>query len=528
MAITVDTLLHDTRLWDLSLVAGAGGLCTTVSKVTVMDAPDGPHWLKGGELIVTSAYMFNGDNDRLYSFCRELIDVKASAIGIKMGRYLPSLPQPLLDLCDQANMPLIIIPYSYVWTDIISVFYEISYNLSQPQKYNSIKERMIQRIKDSCALGVTSAVEAIYSFFEVPVALLNQNKTLVACKGTSDECADMHENFHLLMDEKGARAGKYYISGKYYYYGPTMGKWPNVKYIVIATDSPTVLDELREILYRAEIVPGEEKVGFETEEELYYRALSTLLSGGKLDSNIVDTLNKRGLLKNGSYVTVYIENCSGQQLKTEFLSAIEKIKGMELLFTMVSNPLNKRGMAILRFREHGTKMNPAQALRTIVCDVYDYIRAAGGQDMLYISNRYDSFSRLEMSYREALNARDYCRIINNSDRPGFFGEVYPYYLLLNSDISGHYLEDIAALADSEKQLSFNGIATLDAYLQSESFKIAAKALFIHENTLRYRVKKIEELLCVNFDPPQTRRDFLFRMNLWKLRSSLNASPTATR
>ena len=95
MNITVDSFLHDTRMWNLSLVAGAGGLGNSITKVTVMDAPDGPHWLKGGEFILTSTYMFNNDHDRLQSFCQDLISSRASAFGVKMGRYLLSLPQSL-------------------------------------------------------------------------------------------------------------------------------------------------------------------------------------------------------------------------------------------------------------------------------------------------------------------------------------------------------------------------------------------------------------------------------------------------
>ncbi|MGL5513051.1 MAG: PucR family transcriptional regulator ligand-binding domain-containing protein, partial [Sporomusa sp.] len=61
--ITLKDLLHN--LDEIIVVAGREGLNKEISTVTVLDAPDSPKWLKGKELILSSAYMFRDDNQCL-------------------------------------------------------------------------------------------------------------------------------------------------------------------------------------------------------------------------------------------------------------------------------------------------------------------------------------------------------------------------------------------------------------------------------------------------------------------------------
>ena len=67
--MTIYDLLQLPSLKDkLRIAAGFSGLGRKISSVTVIDTPDGFNWLKGGEVIITTAYAMNNSEDAFVKF----------------------------------------------------------------------------------------------------------------------------------------------------------------------------------------------------------------------------------------------------------------------------------------------------------------------------------------------------------------------------------------------------------------------------------------------------------------------------
>ncbi|MGO4375760.1 PucR family transcriptional regulator ligand-binding domain-containing protein, partial [Paenibacillus sp. MCAF20] len=58
--MTVEQALSIFPLQHGKLVAGEAGLTRVIRSVNVMDAPDIVNWLKYGEILLTSAFVFKG------------------------------------------------------------------------------------------------------------------------------------------------------------------------------------------------------------------------------------------------------------------------------------------------------------------------------------------------------------------------------------------------------------------------------------------------------------------------------------
>ena len=116
----VQDLLTDERFSDFSLLSGAAGINREISTVTVVDTPDGPQWLTGDELVITTAYMLKDDESALLGFLRLLNMKKVSGLCIKAGRYIQEIPESACRLADELQLPLIQIPAKYPFTDIIN------------------------------------------------------------------------------------------------------------------------------------------------------------------------------------------------------------------------------------------------------------------------------------------------------------------------------------------------------------------------------------------------------------------------
>ena len=81
--ITVEKLLEMPVLSGLKVVAGRQGLDREVKVVSVMDAPGSYKWLKGGELLLTTGYLYGADSGILHYQLNNLIEAGASGLGKK-------------------------------------------------------------------------------------------------------------------------------------------------------------------------------------------------------------------------------------------------------------------------------------------------------------------------------------------------------------------------------------------------------------------------------------------------------------
>lgn len=519
MKISLKRLLKDNRLRELILVAGSLGLEGEVSRVSVLDAPDGPKWLKGGELILTSTFLFDNDASRLCTFCEQLINYGASGFGLKMGRYLTQVPQSLIDLCDRYSFPLLIIPYSYVWTDIISVFYELHYDLEREEKYNTLKSKLVKQIRDSILLGLDWIGDKIYTFFDVPMLFLDESWDIVASNGSQKEVLELSSSIPIFK-KRGAHEQKTkFLEGKYFSCNYCLLDQFKVKYIIFNSESQNIIGELREILIDARVIEDSKKIMYGSEEEVIEQILPSLLLGEKIDINLLDALETHLESVQGFYCLMSVESCYTKNIQSQINDSIRKRQIVANSFVVYDMAIQKALIFLVFFRVQNHNQ-ASSFLRQIMFDLSFYLLDEDLSEKWFISNVYSSFRMIEQCHQEATLTALYCGNMWPDRKLCHFGEVFPYYLIINSARSTVYLDAITELENQSDHVSFDCIETLDAFLRYGNYKQAAKDLFIHENTLRYRIKKIEEMICVSFDDRTVRQSFVIRMNLWNLKKEL--------
>ncbi len=130
---------------DFRLLAGSGGVLNPINTITVFDSPDIHKWLRGGELLIGNAYIFKDHPEELESFIRRIREHGASALGIKLDRFLTELPKRILEVADELELPLILIPFTYRWADIIEV---VQRHLNTPQAASQEKGAEIKFLED--------------------------------------------------------------------------------------------------------------------------------------------------------------------------------------------------------------------------------------------------------------------------------------------------------------------------------------------------------------------------------------------
>ena len=121
MGITVRELLSVEYFRDFKVIAGRKGLNREIQGVTVADAPDGYRWKSEKELCFSSGFVFSNNPDFINGIFQG--ESQLSALVIKRGRYLEEIPEYIIQLSDENEVPLITMPYGIPWMEAINQVY---------------------------------------------------------------------------------------------------------------------------------------------------------------------------------------------------------------------------------------------------------------------------------------------------------------------------------------------------------------------------------------------------------------------
>jgi len=396
---TVKSLLTIPSLSELKVIAGFNGLNREIKAVSIMDAPDSYKWLKGGEFILTSGFMFGGDEWQLEHFINNLINANVSAIGIKRGRFISNISESIKLLADEANFPVIEIPYHFGWSDIISSYYDT-------QSGAKVSEISIEK---------NPASSSREEFYQSILCSLKKNNLTQSISCMSDEL-----------------------------YKP---------------------DET--------VVTGVLLISSDNIDKIY--------------GNIKKLLSDIHFLRMGKVSAFYEkEFCASYALVIlEFLpSSCEFITKWQFML----------------YNELG------------------YCAYENKEDAIAISNFYSGINNITTSYNEAKEALLIGKALWEDKKCFSYPLLSAYVVLNTTDLAMVDLSCLSILENYEGRLSFDAIKTIETYIECGNYKDAAKKLYIHENTLRYRLSKIEEILLLDMNDAIVRNALIAQIKCKKLQN----------
>lgn len=120
MGIAISELMKMEYFKDFYILAGKKGLHKEVQGVTVLEAPDAFKWSRGKELILSSGYVISKEPSCIQRAFDEGLLEECSAMMIKRGRYIDKIPDELLELFDRYEVPLISMPFSIPYMDVMN------------------------------------------------------------------------------------------------------------------------------------------------------------------------------------------------------------------------------------------------------------------------------------------------------------------------------------------------------------------------------------------------------------------------
>ncbi|WP_353094794.1 PucR family transcriptional regulator [Tissierella praeacuta] len=120
MGLTVREMLDAEFFKDFQILAGNKGLDNQIQGIAILDAPDGYKWTKGREFVISSGHVFKQYPELFETYIKTDIFREISGMGIKMNRYLKTIPDNIIAAFNEYNIPLINIPIAPSWMDIMN------------------------------------------------------------------------------------------------------------------------------------------------------------------------------------------------------------------------------------------------------------------------------------------------------------------------------------------------------------------------------------------------------------------------
>lgn len=119
--LMVGTVFAQTKeKYQIKLLAGEKGLHRSLRWMYFSEDIGNADFLRGGELMLLTGHKFKGKED-FENFVKMLMDRNSCGVIIPVGKYImeEDISKELLDLCDKANYPFMIMPWKYHFPDFM-------------------------------------------------------------------------------------------------------------------------------------------------------------------------------------------------------------------------------------------------------------------------------------------------------------------------------------------------------------------------------------------------------------------------
>lgn len=527
MGVSIREILKDKYFKKYSVLAGEGGLDREVQAVVLYDAPDGYLWFKGKEFVLTTGYLLQ-DQEYFKEVLKFLNSRHSAGVGIKVDRYLKKIPDEVIRLCDEINMPLISIPFNEAWIDVINAVNSIAVNrfitkiIDQPETQGHVSPKYLQR-------KILNLLGKLSTEINKPITLVEANdKKIITCPqsfkidhrincGDDAEVYDFNYMREIVCDKLNIirfhaadedivpwlvlpiRTGDLQVAKIIIWEENERIDYYDLLAIRIAA---TLLIEVYEQIYM-----------FRNFEGRYYDDFIKALISGELDSYSKIREFSKGIqnvrisLDSDYIVSVFKAKKDHFNLHTFrdriYNSVLSNLESDRNIFGIIS----KDQMVVITDlkREINNHKSTRNSLDKVFSQLSDCISES--EFTLGIGSEVNDIVSIRRSYIEALKALEVGQFLFENKPVVSFEDLGPFGLLRLENIQER---DFGSNFDKIKPLfkEANGeelLETLKVFLECESnYNAASKKLFTHTNTIRYRIAKIQELCDIDLDEPVER------------------------
>lgn len=477
------------------VLSGEAGLDRVVRFIDIMEVPDLKGWLREGELLLTTAYSIRHDPMLLPGLVEQLALASAAALAIKPGRFLHDVPIEMIQMSNKYSLPIIQLPNTIPYMDITHAVMEqiIDKQASLLRMSEGIYKDLTSLVLDN--RGIQAVANKVSSLLNSPIQLVDKTGDIIVSSPTdTKEISSAHlRSWNITVDQQ--------VEGKLFIEKDKLN------------DFELVCVEQARLVFSLELM--RRKTALETELKLRGDFIDELLSGLLLSKQII--INKGtqlGLKPELLWEIAIVEYRSEKApLFIETLRELIKDGSQRRSTRSYVHVLPERVVLLLASLDDDRgAQNLAQdddswtGILALFLEKWKGARIGfGGQTKLWELNR----SYLEAKKAIALGTR-----INPQQQVYRYKDIELFQLLMDTsktvEMDKFVEKKLSILQQYDKDHQAGLIKTLYFYIHTNgSLMETAKHLFIHRNSVKYRIDKIKELCDINLDSFQERFSYYY-------------------
>jgi purine catabolism regulator len=492
--LTVQSLLEEL---DLELATGSGSAGAPVRWVHISELQDPTPWLSGGELMLTTGIPLD-TAAKQRQFVADLADRNLAGLGFGTGFSHKRLPAALVDEAEKRDFPLFEVPYS---TPFIAIT-EKAFTRLVNEQYEVLQRGLaIQRRLERLVLeerGLEEIAATVASAVGGTVAILDGRGERLAGRGFRRQLSA--EAVGAIRREVVGHAGDGHpfvpshpsLAGRALAH-PVIspGGGPPQAWVAIVRDSGGLGDFERLILQQAVAIVALElmrrRVARDTERRLAGDVLAGALGGRMEPVELRRRLAPFGIGEEAA-VLVFAIDQPGQAAAT-----LEEALVAEGCPAVVA-PHETGGRELLCAVVDAADCDPlevAAAGRRALVAEHGAVRAA--------ASRTAAPEALRHSFHEARCALEATALANGSaPEVASWRDLGAFTLLLSiqdDEALALYCDSVLGpIEEGDEEYGGELLRSLEAFIeQNGQWERAAREVYCHRHTLRYRMRKVEEL-----------------------------------
>lgn len=482
--ITVNDLLRLPVLKDAKVISGREGLNRNVQNIDIMEVPDIDGWLRGGELLLTTAYSIRHDLSLLTKLVEKLAQANAAALAIKPERYLHEMPKEMMEVSNKYNLPIIQLPVGVPYIDITNAVMEqiVNKHAALLRRSEEIYKKLTTLVLENS--GIQTVADNVSQMIEAPIILLDKAGKKIVCspiEGRMNEYTHIKQ-WDITVDKE--RVGKFLIEKEH------------------LDEMDKICVEQARLVFSLELM--RRKTAMDTENHLRGNFIEELLAGIFLpQEEVVNKGRQLGLDPEIMWEIIVMESANlmeeGSPLLHELSSVIESVNLAHANKVYTQKQGNR--LVILSAAPYQPIMTKEtnqlwmEKLIPLIKKYTDFQVGFGGRALLW---------EIHLSYLEARNSLLIGSSLNKGKKMYFYEDIELFKLLLDSsdyvNMDPVIERKIGKLIQYDKENDSDLVKTLFYYLTfNGSLKETANQLYIHRNSVKYRIDRIKEIADIKLD-----------------------------
>ncbi|MDL4841018.1 PucR family transcriptional regulator [Aquibacillus rhizosphaerae] len=520
----VAEILQVSALKGCKIIAGKEGLQREVLHVNMMDAPDIAKFLKPNELLVTTAYHVKDQPHLLVELVEQMHKQGCAALGIKTKRFLPDIPKEVLEIADYLSFPIIELPIESSLGDIVN------------QVLSSILDKRTNELRFAIdthkqfsnhimsGKGIQKLLKSLSEMIDFPVVLLDQYTKPIAFSHNN------RKNAHIMEDLYMKDSSILFPDTSFFSFSTLPDKETYSVFLVYTYEKKAgyliVLGEIHPDNHSAllTIEQATNVISFElmkenalkqysrrVRNEFFFNFTEGMFSS---EDEVTNRAKEFALDDTKSYICTAGELVStiftGSYTQTQLeMDTIYEYIEDELVSLSLSTHLFTRGnLCILLFEVDSEKQNINKYVMSSLELVQAKIKTRFNKSISFgVSNLSRNFLNVKTGFKEAQDA------LQAGKLAGKIEFIHTYQtkdimellrVIPKEDLQEFYYNSLQQLAKREHDQDETLLHTLFVYLETHcQISETAKRLFVHRNTVVYRLEKCEELLGRSITDPET-------------------------